>query len=313
MYILRKLYIFVGINIFMKRKVVKHGTATLTISLPIQWARKFAIKHGDELDIEERGNRIIIKPYNERLEKEIVVNIDLKENIPRRLIVSHYIAGYNQIRVKYKHKEVNLLLQNIVRDLLMGFEIVEEGNNYCVLKNVARGIEEEFDVMFNRLFIISISMLKDVYDAFSKNDLSLISDSATPEGSANKVNLFCRRMLNSLGHKEKRATGLYFVVNQLEEVTDLCNKLSKYAVKNNLRISKDVLNYLHTLIQYVELWHKAFFEVSHSYMMEIKNFETKLLELGPKTIEKAKPHEAVVMHYLMSVHETVHPMTEEIF
>lgn len=298
----------------MKRKVVKHGTATLTISLPIQWARKFSINHGDELEVEERGNRIIVKPFNEKLEKEIIVTIDAEENIPaRRQIIIRYIAGYNKIIVKYKNKAVNTKIQEIVRDLLMGFEIIEQGNNYCVLKNVAKGIEEEFDVMFNRLIIITTSMLKDLNEAFNTKDLNIISGFITSEMSANKINLFCRRMLNTLGHKERETTALYSIVNQLEEITDLCLRISKYSINNKVSVSRDIINYLELLIQYFNLWHKSFIEHTDKHLMEIKKLEIKFLDLGPKVIEKCKPNESVVMHYLMSIQETIHPMTEEIF
>ena len=35
----------------MKRKVVKHGTSTLTVSLPSLWAKEYGLKPGDELRI----------------------------------------------------------------------------------------------------------------------------------------------------------------------------------------------------------------------------------------------------------------------
>ena len=37
----------------MKRKIVKQGSATMTISLPATWIKKFNLKVGDELEIDE--------------------------------------------------------------------------------------------------------------------------------------------------------------------------------------------------------------------------------------------------------------------
>ena len=44
----------------MKRRIVKQGAATMTISLPAPWIKKFGLKEGDELNIEEKGKLIEI-------------------------------------------------------------------------------------------------------------------------------------------------------------------------------------------------------------------------------------------------------------
>ena len=45
----------------MRRKIVQHGPATLTLSLPSGWAKKWGIKKGSELEVEELGKELRIK------------------------------------------------------------------------------------------------------------------------------------------------------------------------------------------------------------------------------------------------------------
>jgi len=46
-----------------KRKVQLTGGSTLTISLPVKWARAAGIKHGDELSLVQRSdNSLLITP-----------------------------------------------------------------------------------------------------------------------------------------------------------------------------------------------------------------------------------------------------------
>ncbi len=296
---------------FMKRKVVKHGTATLTVSLPVQWVKKFNIKQGDELDVEERGNRVIVKPYNELSEKEIIIELERKEDFLRRLIVIPYSLGYNIIKVRYKDREVLPKIQETISNYFMGFEIVEQNGHYCLIKNIAKGIEEEFDVMLNRLAIITIGMLKDIYDAFKTNRLSLISESRTSEMNANKINLFCRRMLNTIGHKDKTTTIVYNIVCYLEELTDEAHYLSEYAVLHKIKASKNVLNYLQDLIKQLELWYKAFNEYKPEHIIEMKKIEIKLQKEGINLLENSK--DVVVVHYLVAMQENIHHMSEGLF
>ena len=44
----------------MRRKVIKQGHNTLTITLPSSWVNKFNIKTGDELDVREQGKILSI-------------------------------------------------------------------------------------------------------------------------------------------------------------------------------------------------------------------------------------------------------------
>ena len=72
----------------MKRKVVLHGPSTLTISLPYSWIRKFNIKKGQELNVEECG-------------KELVIKIEEEPNLEKREI------NKNKFKKKRKKKKQN--------------------------------------------------------------------------------------------------------------------------------------------------------------------------------------------------------------
>src|SRR3989338_4453795 len=54
------LYIMDIIWLFMKRKIVQHGSSSLTITLPMNFVDKFGLKKGDEVDVEESGTTLIV-------------------------------------------------------------------------------------------------------------------------------------------------------------------------------------------------------------------------------------------------------------
>ncbi|MBI5391453.1 phosphate uptake regulator PhoU [Candidatus Woesearchaeota archaeon] len=297
----------------MKRKVVKHGTTTLSISLPAKWVKTLNIKQGEELDVEERGNNLIIQPYYHKQGKEITITINEKENIPARLLQQPYISGYNKIRINYMHREVVTYIQNIINGHFMGFEVVEQGKNYCVIKNVARGIEEEFDVMFNRLTFIAMGMLRDINEYFMKGDASAVSETESAELVANKINLFCRRMLNEIGHKDRRVTSMYATSLFLEAITDECNVIGKYLKENNIATpSNEVRAYTNMLVQFIELWYKAFVN-KQGTGIEIKNIDLLLKKDGVELLEKSTKNERVITHSLMVIRDHLHNLSEETF
>jgi phosphate uptake regulator len=286
----------------MKRRVVKHGTSTLTISLPIDWVKKFKIQSGQELDVQEQGSKIVIRQYDNLSNKQVVVKLYEKDNLPKRLISPYYLAGYNTIKICYTHLEIRSALEAFVNNYLMGFEIIEEGQNFIIIKNVAKGIEEEFDVLLNRLGLIAISMLKDIYESFKKKDLSLLQGSELGEMAANKINHFCRRMLNLTGHKTKNVASVYFVIKILEDITDQENFLSKYAIENNINsVSNPTMNYIKSLIYQIELWHKVFIKYNNDFILESKKLEARLTIEGEQLLQTCHKSERIIVYRLLII------------
>ena len=44
----------------MKRKAIQLANQTLVISMPSKWVKEQGIKKGDEIDVEEKGKRLMI-------------------------------------------------------------------------------------------------------------------------------------------------------------------------------------------------------------------------------------------------------------
>ena len=42
----------------MKRKIIKQGHNTLTVTLPADWANRMKLGAGDEIDLSEKGNSL---------------------------------------------------------------------------------------------------------------------------------------------------------------------------------------------------------------------------------------------------------------
>jgi len=44
----------------MKRKIIKQGHNTLTITLPSEWVKKLNLNAGDEIEVYERDSGLVI-------------------------------------------------------------------------------------------------------------------------------------------------------------------------------------------------------------------------------------------------------------
>src|SRR3989338_5912601 len=90
----------------MKRKVVKQGAATLTISLPSKWGKKFDLKNGDELNLEEQGDALIVTNKNIKSLKQRQIDISDLFPLINIALVKAYQHGHEEIKLVYNNPEL---------------------------------------------------------------------------------------------------------------------------------------------------------------------------------------------------------------
>src|SRR3989338_11330024 len=150
----------------MKRKVIQLAHKTLVVSLPSKWARDYGVKKGAELEVEERGQQIVFST-SKRTDSE-GVQVDFSELngevIRRWVLASLHKSGYDEIEVAYKDASVLGIIQETIKELLIGFAIVEQGKNRCVIRVVAEEQEKEFNAVMRRAFLVVKNMGEGLYD-----------------------------------------------------------------------------------------------------------------------------------------------------
>ena len=86
----------------MKRKVVLHGPSTLIISLPISWTKKYNVQKGDELDVVEKNNQLVVSTDGVVALGSTVINAEKIDRTGlRAMIMSAYRKGFDTIEIRY--------------------------------------------------------------------------------------------------------------------------------------------------------------------------------------------------------------------
>ncbi len=60
----------------MRRKIIKQGHNTLTITLPSKWAKNFNLKSGDEIEIIERDNGLFLSTEKKQESNKVQIDIN---------------------------------------------------------------------------------------------------------------------------------------------------------------------------------------------------------------------------------------------
>jgi phosphate uptake regulator len=210
-----------------RRKIIRQGKATLTMSLPSGWVRSAGLSAGDELAVEERGLQLIVGPaLGQRRGR--TAEVDLR-GYPRGLVFgvlnNLYIRGDDELRLRFDCPTQYEAIAEAVK-YLIGFEIVEHSGDTCVLKELARGEGEDFDALLRRILLLLLGMAEDGLEALREGDTAELAAVKRRDDTVNKLVSYCLRMLNKRGGADiQRAMHLYALLAQLEQLGDAYSRL----------------------------------------------------------------------------------------
>jgi AbrB family looped-hinge helix DNA binding protein len=137
----------------MKRKLIKQGGSGLTIYIPKKWIDRLNLKPGDELDVDEEGNQLILSPDEFRSDKEISINTTHMSNKSVILALnSAYWHGYNLIEL-VNEKNFSFVEINKLVDSYIGLVTLEQEDNKILIKNVMSEKAEDVNKVINKIFI----------------------------------------------------------------------------------------------------------------------------------------------------------------
>jgi phosphate uptake regulator len=257
----------------MKRKVIQIADSTQLVSLPRKWSLKYDIKKGEELDVQEQGNQVIISREGQT-HKPDAMEIDitgLDKDSLIFLIRGLYVRGYDEIKLNFNqplipHHRLNTEVKvfSVIHGEInrsTGLEIIQQKSNYCVLKNIADNSIKEFDNILRRTFLLIIDAAKDLYEGAKDNDLLLIETLEEKHDTITKLILYNLRLLNTVGHKEYKNTRLLFhMISSLDVIVDILRNSARDMIDQKSKPSESGVKILDEIQKAIQLYYELYYD-----------------------------------------------------
>jgi len=290
----------------MKRKVVKQGSATYTLSLPARWVKDFGIKEGDMLDVEESGKELIVSPELVKAEKKSEVDVSgFSPSLIRRHITSLYIRGTDEITMTFSDPKTAKIIQQMTSSLI-GMAVVEQRRNAVIVKEVSIPKYEEIDSLLRRLFFSIKSFGDESLEKIREKDLEGLKEMDQIEQyGTNRLAYLCLRILNKEGYKEFSKTSAVFdTVRFLENIGDEYWAICTYMMENKSKLSNETLD-IYEQINRVNgeiyaIFYKFDREKLDSTYEKLRRFRKTELS---KLLSKKPKEETMVLYHLRKISE----------
>ncbi len=296
----------------MKRKVVKQGHNAMTITLPASWTKENNVKSGDELDVNLKGKDLIIKTdVSQDIEKTTYLMHGKGEYLHRHLGVL-YRLGYDEIKIEFNNPYMVDKI-NYEIEQMPGLEIVDQGEDYCIIKNIAVGLEKEFDNILRKIFLNITYCGQQGLEVIKKGNFSKLESLQQLSRTSNRMTNFCQRLIRKEGYKDyKKTMVVYAMIWSLEQVWDYYNNIFKYllSLKSKPKISNEILKIYGTTNELFEEYYKLFYSFDSNEVSDLKEKCINAIENIKKQIENKNKTEAIILLNLNLIVERLYHMTE---
>jgi phosphate uptake regulator len=253
----------------MKRKVIQIAESTQLVSLPRQWAKAHNIKRGQEIDVEEVGNTVVISTDSSPPKRNIT--IDLSGLLPRladRFLARAYQLGFDEVDITFDSLELCLALRAKVPELL-GFEIFEQDHHRIVIKSIASTVDIDFDSALRRGFTVALGMSDAYLEAFKNKNRKELETLHYRDLELNKFCYFCLRAINRNRYPNFDSHVLYYLIETLEDVGDAYKELGTALAKINY--DSNIANLLENVNNGLRMSYNFFYKPDKTLVLQAYN------------------------------------------
>jgi len=322
----------------MKRKIIKQGHNALTLTLPSDWTKRFNLEAGCEVDVEEKDNGLFVSTEkNDRIRS---AEFDITGmDIPTvwKYFMAVYREGYDEVRihfdpamelespykffthhrldVRYKKtaekRPIVEVLQGFVARFI-GYEIVEHGKNFILIKEMGTITGKEFDNSLRRIFLLLEQMAEEAMEAVKTNNPRPLIHIHDVDINLDKFHDYCVRILNKTGNKDMRKTSLLFTTLYLLELAgDEFKNIASHMVNDFAKIK---LNNIKQLAEYakqeVDLYYALFYKYDVAKVQLMSELDKKSYMLFPQVYKKASEDEKEIFHHFRMIVRYINALLE---
>lgn len=291
----------------MRRKVIQQGPATLVVSLPAKWVKKYNVQKGQEIEIAEKDNTLLLllEPITHELKKEFNVD-DFHGYFSKYLIHYFYQKGYDEVIIRYIDPTFSRIIADCVEGMV-GFDIVEQGKNYTKIAALMSTDVAQFDTILRKAFLVTLEMGNKIIVSIQKTEHASLADIKRDERIINKYCDLCQRILNK---KNENVVFLYLVVRDLEKLGDYYKYLCEHWNKN---VHQDILELFISVHKYFQLYYELFYNFDKEHADRIFTEKTPLLQRCQERLIHANKDETLVLFDLMNIVQAVFDLKGPLF
>ncbi len=285
----------------MKRKIVQHGSSSLTVTLPIKWTEKYNLKKGDEVNVEEAGPLLKISTEQEIASPKKEIDATTSGIFTKNNLSHLYQLGYDEITVRFNNGKTLESIRQRIPDCI-GFEIIDQKPNRVLIKSIATTIDTEFDTLLRKSFQVTNEMAKEILEAIKQQHFAKLKEIRNMETLNNRFTDVCIRILNKKGYNiPQRTMQIYEIVKNIERIADEFKYICDAFENHKKKIDPSLLSLFKETIDYYLAFYSIFYKFNPKLKEKLYLERKTLLPKLTATLKQTKGKDSLFLHHMIDI------------
>lgn len=305
----------------MKRKIIQIANSTQLVSLPRKWCLLHDLKKGDELDVEEQGNSLIVSTERQIQLPQAEADVTgFDRTTLLYLLRSLYKRGYDEIKLTYKNPVTHhhrtgkdLRIISVVHEevnRLPGMEVIHDRENYCVIKAISNADTTELESVLRRVFILILDSSNDLIEGAKSGDPVKLLAIQEKHDSITRFISYCLRLINRNPKAQKSDYFLYHIIAVLDKVIDSIHVASRDLLKHKKKINNQTVELLRLVHENLDMFYKGFYKFEPKPLGELNRNREQFKKLLAENQTKLRAHELQTLYSIQPILDYIRTLTE---
>ncbi len=278
------------------RKLTERG-GSLTITLPKQWTKHYSLKNGNELDIVEEEEGLLIKsPHDGNSIKKISVSfLKLKEIVWQDILLVLRTNGYDEIRITVSDEQTIKKVRAFLEKQQLGYEILGQGQSTITLRSISNPGVEQFDTLYKSVFTTVTEYAKKIH-AIMKNKENYTATGLLHEKSAKRIAALCKRII--IKEHKKYGSYKYSILECLENILRNITAIYKDIDELDGAVPPAIINTYEKIVTTIDALNVLYYGFTYEQYEKVKLIITQI-----ETELKKQQSRELCWEYFLTINE----------
>jgi phosphate uptake regulator len=222
--------------------------------------------------------------------------------LDKKTIAMHYRIDVDETIISIVHEEVNRLI---------GVEVVQQKEDFCIIKDLAELSATEFNSSLKRVFLLVTDASKDFAAAIKTGDALLLKTIEEKHNSITKFVSYCLRLINKGKYPfYKKGLILYHIISNLDKIADILKYSARDILSLNVKMKKETIEMLTCIFDQINSYHDLFYKFDFKKSSELYKSRSNYLDDIKKISHKVPPKELLVIEKTASLMEIITDISE---
>ncbi len=189
---------------------------------------------------------------------------------------------------------------------------MDQTNNLLLIKSISEEQISEFDTSLRRVFLITITMAKNILESLKDPKTNNPNTCLTLEETNNRFTNFCERLLNKKGYNNtKDSNMIYTIVWELEKVADELKYIAQYMEEQKMKdpFSKGTISDFEKTMEVINSFYEVFYRYDEELINKINSLRKEIIQSCNESYKTKKGPELKIIHHITNITQMIYNIT----